>query len=774
MKLFDFFGLKNFRVFDDKNGISEELSAINLLTGTNNSGKSSIVKSLQMLKNSTAGNKIPFDLDLTEQQHLLGDFDNVLSNPKNKNIEITLPFPFLGITTIYAVLSFQIPKKGDRYKANLRKMNIIDKSDQKVLLSFAYNKATKAETKADLMNYEEKKKLLEEKTKEQKTKHPEKKFFLPLDYMTPYSELEGYIKWTINSKKLKYYLDQLLPFYQYYLANRDKDAVLEHFDNASQQTSFAASLLVKALRNDNLSESWLDFTKNKLNKPKILKGKYAVYQHDFEGEDYFIPSYEIEEILYYFSIKILDKNLEWKHISESEERYSVISHCFESSYKELVQKISAIHYLSTIKEENSRIYIGNRNSPFISLLKDFSSLSINQRFLRKYLKAFEIGTAIKVDYEPKYQIIKVSIHSDGSPARDLVDFGYGIKQLILILMQISVLAEKNKSQKEVYHEEYETLKDYYIPSLLVMEEPETNLHPKWQSLLANMFVEANKEFNIQFIIETHSEYLIRKFQTLTADKEIKNTPVKIFYLRNIHKMAPGSKQLDTTFIQEDGSIDFTIFDNGFFDETHKLEFSLLNIQRDNFLTDFEQLKNSHQEDEQKIIDMQGKIDAFTAKTDLRSYQHVVSGLFDNSKLQSHSIIYLTSGLYLLHTTDDSSDFSPVILQHARAVENELCSIFRNVDSGKNWMLGVMQGSLEHFKSLSTTMPRCSNAELPVLTVELNAIFNMPSDLKIELLDDLRLKRNEAAHPGMLKTKTEAAAYITLTNEFLKKWTELKK
>ena len=117
MRLFDFIGLKNFRVFDHQNGILQELSAINLLTGTNNSGKSSLIKSLQMLKNSVSGSKTPFDLDLNQQQHLLGDFENVLSNPDNKNIEISLPFPFLGLTKMYAVFSYAVPEKSGSFIA---------------------------------------------------------------------------------------------------------------------------------------------------------------------------------------------------------------------------------------------------------------------------------------------------------------------------------------------------------------------------------------------------------------------------------------------------------------------------------------------------------------------------------------------------------------------------------------------------------------------------------------------------------------------------------
>ena len=100
-------------------------------------------------------------------------------------------------------------------------------------------------------------------------------------------------------------------------------------------------------------------------------------------------------------------------------------------------------------------------------------------------------------------------------------------------MQIRVL--ENRYEKTIHdYDNYgeEQRYEVYSPSMLLIEEPETNLHPKWQSLLAEMFVEANKKFNIQFMIETHSEYLIRKFQTLVADNKINGEHIKIFYLRN--------------------------------------------------------------------------------------------------------------------------------------------------------------------------------------------------------------------------------------------------
>ena len=55
MKPIDILGVKNFRIFDDKDGMFTEMAGINLVTGANNTGKSSITKLLQMVRNSMNG-----------------------------------------------------------------------------------------------------------------------------------------------------------------------------------------------------------------------------------------------------------------------------------------------------------------------------------------------------------------------------------------------------------------------------------------------------------------------------------------------------------------------------------------------------------------------------------------------------------------------------------------------------------------------------------------------------------------------------------------------
>ena len=87
------------------------------------------------------------------------------------------------------------------------------------------------------------------------------------------------------------------------------------------------------------------------------------------------------------------------------------------------------------------------------------------------------------------------------------------------------------------------------------------------------FVEAYQKYNIHFIIETHSEYLIRKLQVLVADKENKLTPNDVS-LNYVDKDENGISINRKIEILEDGRLSEP-FGPGFFDEADSLAMDLM-------------------------------------------------------------------------------------------------------------------------------------------------------------------------------------------------------
>ena len=88
-----------------------------------------------------------------------------------------------------------------------------------------------------------------------------------------------------------------------------------------------------------------------------------------------------------------------------------------------------------------------------------------------------------------------------------------------------------------------------------------------------MFVEAYREYNIHFIIETHNEYLIRKLQVMVADKEC-NLTTNDVSLNYVEKDRNGISTNRKIEILEDGRLSGT-FGSGFFDEADSLAMNLM-------------------------------------------------------------------------------------------------------------------------------------------------------------------------------------------------------
>ena len=59
-------------------------------------------------------------------------------------------------------------------------------------------------------------------------------------------------------------------------------------------------------------------------------------------------------------------------------------------------------------------------------------------------------------------------------------------------------------------------------SMIVLDEPEIHLHPKWQIIFAEMLVLIQKEFNLNIVLTSHSPYFISAIEAYSAKYEIAN------------------------------------------------------------------------------------------------------------------------------------------------------------------------------------------------------------------------------------------------------------
>ena len=115
-------------------------------------------------------------------------------------------------------------------------------------------------------------------------------------------------------------------------------------------------------------------------------------------------------------------------------------------------------------------------------------------------------------------------------------------------------------------------------SHIILENPETFLHPDIQADLAKMFISLHKEFNYNFIIETHSEYLLRSFMYHAA--------IKIHQIEDVFQFDSSKvliyefciTNIKTLSIDTDGSLSNYVSCN-VFDTSDKLAINLFHHKK---------------------------------------------------------------------------------------------------------------------------------------------------------------------------------------------------
>lgn len=73
--------------------------------------------------------------------------------------------------------------------------------------------------------------------------------------------------------------------------------------------------------------------------------------------------------------------------------------------------------------------------------------------------------------------------------------------------------------------------------IVILEEPESHLHPLAEGVLAELMVYEAHERKVQFIVESHSEHLFRRMQTLIAGQAVKTDEAAMYFVEREGKTA---------------------------------------------------------------------------------------------------------------------------------------------------------------------------------------------------------------------------------------------
>jgi predicted ATPase len=225
---------------------------------------------------------------------------------------------------------------------------------------------------------------------------------------------------------------------------------------------------------------------------------------------------------------------------------------------------NAVEYIYAHAVTQTVIYSAkDTNDYFVKTIHEFANCRIQKgskihKFITKWMRAFGIGYDYTINsVGGEAHVVKI-LDKDNYPV-NLADKGMGSIQLMVLLFRLATkMADRAKPTTRT-------------GSTIIVEEPEQNLHPKLQSKLADLFFELNKTYGFNFIIETHSEYLIRKTQVIVSecyndDEKIKKNPFKVYYFPSDSNPYEVKYRTNGRFEND--------FGQGFFDEAANLTFKL--------------------------------------------------------------------------------------------------------------------------------------------------------------------------------------------------------
>ena len=94
---------------------------------------------------------------------------------------------------------------------------------------------------------------------------------------------------------------------------------------------------------------------------------------------------------------------------------------------------------------------------------------------------------------------------------------------------------------------------YYVPegSTVLMEQPEIHLHPAVQSGLADVMLNVAEVRNVQIIVESHSEHLMRRLQRRVAEQKASSEDVKLYFV----SLRQGRARVSDLLLNEWGEIE---------------------------------------------------------------------------------------------------------------------------------------------------------------------------------------------------------------------------
>lgn len=529
--------VQGFKPFEEKTEIP--LSNLNIFFGANSCGKSSLIQSLLLIKQTLSSRVDQIDILVNGKYINLGQASDVIN--KNSDNQFSLG---IGIAPFQNDHEFDEKASDKFYTWNFKKNNtkINDLSLEK------------CELNAHEVNYVIEKSPKDDHYYDGKI-HIEMKKMLPFKVMYKYDS-----RYTNLINGLLYELLKLSEENKNYVWSLDADflktqrKIIDSFMNVINSSSKKLDELkiedlsdARQVECYELTKELFAFLKSIMEKLELQHQKNSLFQLDFIFSTYFTALIRLEDENY-FKIKDVfnDFKSQFEGISTSQDEKTILLReynieAYRGDYdpylynlvefnKNIDKVFKNMQYLGPIRErprniyefdvDENPLYVGKFGQYLPGVLAYNAKRKINvilpgeeeageyefSTALNSWLKHLEIADSVVVEMN---NVVSVNIVREGVRS-NISNVGVGVSQVLPVLV-MGLLSSNHQ--------------------VLLYEQPELHLHPLIQSRLIDFFISLSKAGR-QIIIESHSEYFLHRLRYQITSEYINKDSVNILFFEN--------------------------------------------------------------------------------------------------------------------------------------------------------------------------------------------------------------------------------------------------
>lgn len=506
--------IKNIRSLKDTGLIT--LRPINVLVGNNSSGKSTFLRTFPLIKQSISkytDGPILWAGDVDDYVDF-GSFKETITNDKcSDSIELTFVFDRKRIDALFAPFSFSLPL-----------LKRIEPCDEDNLLDTCYSLVIKSRGDTENCGEYVSKAIFKISTHmleiEYSTDAQINAVFLDgAKILLPPVEDDGMIRYGYYLTKSYFYTSKTvfgtkLPQYDSRVDDL-RSTMMPWFDKKgkgrvnikSERTLLSLIYIVGELLCRNVSvieltKKYKDLYDVDDSDPESLTREISVVEQRLKGYNETHRDAIVRDFLFiYFCAYLPDIN---KYLSDY---------------------FSQVHYIAPVRATAERYY-RLRNTAIDDIDHQGKNLAIFLNSLsRERLHAFQTWTTDHFGFKTFVQResghLSVNVELQKSTGRfNLSDTGFGYSQILPIITQLWMLSTKEKTTHSS------------TPLIVAIEQPELHLHPSLQAKLAKVFIASIKlalqhGYQLQLILETHSETIVNYFGTAIAKGELSPNDISV-------------------------------------------------------------------------------------------------------------------------------------------------------------------------------------------------------------------------------------------------------